>query len=365
MHRMAIHSSIARGKTQTNPRSRSGWTLAWLAAAALTALGQLGVSCSKDVARGGVGQDCYPNGTCNAGLSCYSNLCVDARTGAGGSGGGGGAGERGNGRRAAWWTGGGARGVGGAPGGWCGEARGGAGQPAVAQGGGIAGDRVATAGSAVASAAAAAVSAVRAAASAAAPVASAVRQGRALAVWMPAAIRAPASSSMPAPARPRGRRLRLQPDHHDRLLRRRRHADGERRLTNAPASSLMDAFYLLDPTNTSVALEPCPYCLRYNRSSEAACVCSTSVRPTSHPVRRPPPRTVPAVQSRSRLHGPAGPRRRRPRAAPIRDVRLRMQRQLRNVGGRRPAGRLRQLTSRVVAESTQLVVTKPIATWLR
>jgi hypothetical protein len=55
-------------------------------------------------------------------------------------------------------------------------------------------------------------------------------------------------------------------------------------LTNAPASSLMDAFYLLDPTNTSVAIDSCPFCLRYNRSSEAACVCSTECSTTSHPV---------------------------------------------------------------------------------
>jgi hypothetical protein len=48
-------------------------------------------------AMGGEGQPCYPNDTCNAGLSCLSNLCVDAGSGgtAGAAGAGGSAGSSG------------------------------------------------------------------------------------------------------------------------------------------------------------------------------------------------------------------------------------------------------------------------------
>ena len=54
----------------------------------LVLLGYLGVAtflaygCSSSSsgggAQGGEGQACFPNGTCNAGLTCYSNLCVNA-----------------------------------------------------------------------------------------------------------------------------------------------------------------------------------------------------------------------------------------------------------------------------------------------
>src|SRR5262245_5459839 len=46
------------------------------------------VGCGSSVKQGGERQDCYPNGTCNMGLVCLSNTCVNP--GGGGSGGGGG-----------------------------------------------------------------------------------------------------------------------------------------------------------------------------------------------------------------------------------------------------------------------------------
>ncbi len=48
-------------------------------------LSALSAACgSSSPSQGGVGQACFPNGTCNAGLACLSNLCVNA-TGAGGA----------------------------------------------------------------------------------------------------------------------------------------------------------------------------------------------------------------------------------------------------------------------------------------
>ncbi len=58
------------------------------AAAALLPVIACGSGSSGGAAQGGVGQACYPNGTCNAGLSCYSNLCVDANVDGGSDGGG-------------------------------------------------------------------------------------------------------------------------------------------------------------------------------------------------------------------------------------------------------------------------------------
>jgi hypothetical protein len=61
--------------------------------------------------QGGVRQNCYPNGTCNAGLACLSNVCVSPGTG-GADGGAAGVGGGG--------TGGGTAGVGGTSGGGAG-----------------------------------------------------------------------------------------------------------------------------------------------------------------------------------------------------------------------------------------------------
>jgi hypothetical protein len=56
--------------------------LSWLV---IPFLGALAVGCgSSSPAQGGVGQACYANGSCNAGLTCFSKLCVDT-TGAGGA----------------------------------------------------------------------------------------------------------------------------------------------------------------------------------------------------------------------------------------------------------------------------------------
>lgn len=43
-------------------------------------------ACSSGPAQGAEGGSCFPNGTCNAGLACLSNLCVNAAPDAGDSG---------------------------------------------------------------------------------------------------------------------------------------------------------------------------------------------------------------------------------------------------------------------------------------
>ena len=62
-----------------------GTAAASLGSTAIVGLMVLGAGCGSTPSQGGEGQACYPNKTCNTGLSCFSNLCVNA--GAGGSGG--------------------------------------------------------------------------------------------------------------------------------------------------------------------------------------------------------------------------------------------------------------------------------------
>lgn len=62
------------------------WAFASAAMGLPLASGCGGGSSSGGAAQGGVGQSCYPNGTCNAGLSCFSNLCVDANADGGSDG---------------------------------------------------------------------------------------------------------------------------------------------------------------------------------------------------------------------------------------------------------------------------------------
>jgi hypothetical protein len=129
---------------------------AWFALGFAAGCGGGSQSCS-----GGERCACYPNGTCNAGLTCLSNVCVDSSTGAGGNAGttgrggsdGGGAGTGGSaagsggavagagGTNAG--SGGSAAGVGGAAAGTGGSAAGTAGSAA-----GTAGSATGTAGSA-------------------------------------------------------------------------------------------------------------------------------------------------------------------------------------------------------------------------
>jgi hypothetical protein len=54
----------------------------------------VGAGCGSPTKQGAERQDCYPNGTCNAGLVCLSNVCVSpgGTAGAGGASGGGGSG---------------------------------------------------------------------------------------------------------------------------------------------------------------------------------------------------------------------------------------------------------------------------------
>jgi hypothetical protein len=94
-------------------KSASSWLLVAFCAVGLGVLGCGGGSS----AMGGERQPCYPNGTCNAGLSCLSNVCVNGggTAGKGGSGAGG-SGAAGTGGSAAG-AGGSAAGAGGSAGG--------------------------------------------------------------------------------------------------------------------------------------------------------------------------------------------------------------------------------------------------------
>jgi hypothetical protein len=87
-------------------------------------------ACSSSRPTGGVRQDCYPNGTCNAGLSCFSNICVDATdggSGVGGRSGAAGAGGIGNGGTAGGHAGAGGASSGGSGGSGASGASGGSG----------------------------------------------------------------------------------------------------------------------------------------------------------------------------------------------------------------------------------------------
>jgi hypothetical protein len=53
-------------------------------------------------------------------------------------------------------------------------------------------------------------------------------------------------------------------------------------VVNVPEVSIQDAFYDVDPADTSVALNACPDCLRYNRFSEGDCVCGNECAASSH-----------------------------------------------------------------------------------
>lgn len=66
---------------------RTRWVLGLVSICTVALLGSCGGNTSGNSVSslGSEGQHCYPNGTCNGGLSCLSNLCVDA--GAGGNGG--------------------------------------------------------------------------------------------------------------------------------------------------------------------------------------------------------------------------------------------------------------------------------------
>jgi fibro-slime domain-containing protein len=130
------------------------WRQAWLAIAAAASTA-FGAACSSSSSsQGGEGQHCYPNGTCNAGLVCLSNLCaMQPDGGRGGAGGGGASGRGGSGGATAGTTGGSvggttggsATGAGGSAAGTTGGSMGGATGGAVA---GAGGSTAGTAGSA-------------------------------------------------------------------------------------------------------------------------------------------------------------------------------------------------------------------------
>jgi hypothetical protein len=84
--------------------------------------------------QGGARQSCYPNGTCNAGLNCFSNVCVDVDAGSAGSTGGShdGGGSAGTGGAGGAAAGGGSSGTGGSAGAAAGGGSGGVGGSAGA-----------------------------------------------------------------------------------------------------------------------------------------------------------------------------------------------------------------------------------------
>src|SRR5450432_1931514 len=58
-------------------------------------------ACSSSSPSGGERQSCYPSGTCNAGLSCFSNVCVNTSDGGIGGASGSSGGKAGNAQPAA------------------------------------------------------------------------------------------------------------------------------------------------------------------------------------------------------------------------------------------------------------------------
>jgi hypothetical protein len=53
---------------------------------------------------------------------------------------------------------------------------------------------------------------------------------------------------------------------------------------NSPDNPLEDPFYLVSRSAPDQAVAACPDCFRYNRVSEATCVCSFECAAASHPI---------------------------------------------------------------------------------
>jgi hypothetical protein len=120
----------------------------WIALVAAGAWANVNLNgCSSSSPQGGEGQSCFPNDTCNAGLTCASKRCVKLPTGAGGAAGTSTAGSSGAGgsTAGAGGAGGAAAGAGGSTAG-AGGAAAGAGGAAAGAGGAAAGAGGATAG---------------------------------------------------------------------------------------------------------------------------------------------------------------------------------------------------------------------------
>jgi hypothetical protein len=68
-------------------------------------------------------------------------------------------------------------------------------------------------------------------------------------------------------------------------------------LVNTPGNPLQDAFYGVDPTDTSMSVGPCQGCFRFNRVSEGSCLCSFECAATSHPIESILAQPLPAFES--------------------------------------------------------------------
>jgi hypothetical protein len=215
----------------------------------------VGCSGSGSTARQGSEKGpCYPNGTCDLGLSCFSRLCVRYDAGAAGGGGGtGGAGGSGGSTDAAapdmgpdvpiaGSSGGGSAGSGGASGGRGGSS--GTGGGAETDAGADAATEVSDGGDAASCDGAA--------------------SGASESMVATACGFTPATTTASYAGR-----LRLT-------------VSGL--YANSPGSPFEDAFYTVDANDPTRAVATCPYCFRYNRVSEANCVCSTECASASHQV---------------------------------------------------------------------------------
>jgi hypothetical protein len=83
MDRRNVPTRAYRYEYISGPRVRAALSLVCV----LLALG-LAVGCGGGSQSGCTGAErcsCYPNNTCNAGLTCLSDVCVDSPTGAGGA----------------------------------------------------------------------------------------------------------------------------------------------------------------------------------------------------------------------------------------------------------------------------------------
>ena len=118
-------------------RTKAGALTAALCGAALVGCGSGGQGTHDGGgSQGGLRQSCYPNGTCNAGLTCISDVCVDTRSDASGLAGAGGAAGSGGGRGGIGGADAGVAGAGGSAGGMAGAGGGGG----VTAGGGAGGN---------------------------------------------------------------------------------------------------------------------------------------------------------------------------------------------------------------------------------
>jgi hypothetical protein len=217
---------------------------------------------------------CYSNGTCDMGLACFSHLCVRYDGGGSAAAGTGGIGDAaagnggGTGGVAGDSGGRGGAGVGGAAGAVGGRGGAGAGGGTAGSAGGAAGAGGGSGGGGGASGMAGADGSSDAASNDARDAGSTSCAGDASGA--PETVVAFACGSTPA----------TTTDTYGGFVG--MIVSGQ--FENSPGVMPEDAFYYVDPNDSSVPVSACPDCFRYNRFAEGTCVCSYECAATSHRV---------------------------------------------------------------------------------